>query len=220
MRRRMPRWMPVFALCLLAACGSTPPPDWALNAQGSLERARSAYLSGNTRVADVEWARARAEIARTGQPERLARAELLRCALEVASLEMNDCPAYPPLAADAAAPEQAYARYLQARPQASDVALLPTAQRGVAQALLSGGAAPLPGDGDPVARLVAAGVLMRAGQASPAVIAQAVDAASAQGWSRPLLAWLRVQARVAEQAGDREAAERARRRAALVQGTP
>jgi len=212
MRRLTP-----FALVLLAACGSNPPPpEWALNSQGALERAASAYLSGNSRVADVEFARARTEIARTGQPGRLARAELLRCAWQVASLEVNDCPAFAPLAADAAPAEQAYARYLRALPQSGDVALLPQPQRPVAQALLAGAAAPLPVAQDPLARLVAAGVLLRAGQASPAVVAEAVDTASAQGWSRPLLAWLQVQARVAEQAGDRDTAERARRRAALV----
>lgn len=206
-------------LVLLTACAGTPPPDWALNAQGALERAGSAWLTGNTRVADAEFARARAEIARTGQPARLARTELLRCAWQVASLETTDCPAYAPLAADAAPAEQAYARYLLGKPQAGDVAQLPQAQRAVAQALLAGGVAPLPDTPDPLARLVAGGVLLRAGSASPAVIAQAVDTASAQGWSRPLLAWLLVQAKVAEQAGDREGAERARRRAALVAGT-
>lgn len=208
-----------FALVLLVACGSNPPPpDWALNSQGALERAGSAWLAGNTRVADVEFARARTELARTGQPERLARAELLRCAWQVASLQMDDCPAYQALAADAALAEQAYARYLLAKPQAGDAALLPEPQRPVAQALLAGQAAAPPNTPDPLARLVAAGVLLRAGQASPAVVAEAVDTASTQGWSRPLLAWLQVQARVAEQAGDRDTAERARRRAALVGG--
>lgn len=205
---------------LLTACAShPPPPDWALNAQGSLERAGNAYLRGDTRVADVEFARARSEIARTARPDRLARAELLRCAWQAASLEIGDCPAYAPLAADAAPSEQAYARYLLARPMAGDVALLPEAQRAAAQALLGQGEAALPGGADPLARLVAAGVLMRAGRASPALVAQAVEAASGQGWSRPLLAWLQVQARAAEQAGDRETAERARRRAALVGGS-
>lgn len=214
MRRLAP-----LAFVLLAACGSNPPPpEWALNSQGALERAGSAWLAGNTRVADVEFARARTEIARTGQPGRLARAELLRCAWQVASLEVNDCPAYAALATDAAPAEQAYARYLLARPQAGDVALLPESQRPVAQSLLAGTAAPLPNTDDALAKLVAAGVLLRAGRASPTVVAQAVDTASAQGWSRPLLAWLQVQVRVAEQAGDRDTAERARRRAALVGG--
>jgi hypothetical protein len=61
-------------------------------------------------------------------------------------------------------------------------------------------------------------VLFRAGRASPAVVRQAVDTASAQGWRRPLLAWLGVQAQLAEKGGDAEEAARLRRRIALTQG--
>jgi len=48
--------------------------------------------------------------------------------------------------------------------------------------------------------------------------AGAIDIASAQGWRRPLLAWLGVQEKRAEAAGDREVLERIRRRIALVAG--
>ncbi|HRL37596.1 MAG TPA: hypothetical protein PLH50_12290, partial [Ottowia beijingensis] len=54
-------------------------------------------------------------------------------------------------------------------------------------------------------------------QASPAVVEQAVETASHQGWRRPLLAWLGVQARLAEQRGDAAEAARVRRRMDLVQ---
>jgi hypothetical protein len=65
---------------------------------------------------------------------------------------------------------------------------------------------------EPLSRLVGAGVLLRTGQMSPAALTQAVAAASAQGWRRPLLAWLGVQALRAEQAGDIDEAKRLRRR--------
>jgi len=61
-------------------------------------------------------------------------------------------------------------------------------------------------------------VLFQAGKASPAMIALAADTASAQGWRRPLLAWLKVQALRAEQAGEADEAQRLRRRLELVQG--
>jgi len=64
---------------------------------------------------------------------------------------------------------------------------------------------------------VAAGVMFRAGRASPAVLQQAVDTASSQGWRRPLLAWLGVQLQLAEKGGDLASAERLRRRIALTQ---
>jgi hypothetical protein len=65
---------------------------------------------------------------------------------------------------------------------------------------------------EPLSRLVGAGVLLRTAQASPAAMAQAVETASAQGWRRPLLAWLGVLVLRAEQAGDMDEAKRLRRR--------
>jgi hypothetical protein len=69
---------------------------------------------------------------------------------------------------------------------------------------------------DPLSKLVASGVLLRAGKASPPVLADAVDTASAQGWRRPLLAWLGVQSMRAEQAGDSAEAQRIKRRIDLI----
>ena len=72
---------------LLAACSSKPPvPDWQMNAQAAATKATEAYLSGNARVEQLEWERARAEVARTGRADLLARLELMRCAAQVASL--------------------------------------------------------------------------------------------------------------------------------------
>ncbi|CAN7523051.1 hypothetical protein LJR066_003508 [Acidovorax sp. LjRoot66] len=202
---------------LLAGCANKPPePEWEMNAQGSSQKALDAYLSGNARVERLEWERARAEVARTGRPDLLARLELLRCAAQVASLVVEPCTAFEALRQDAAAPERAYADHLAGKPLAApDVALLPPAQRAVAT-LGSGGAA-LAAIEDPLSRLVAAGVLLQAGRADPAVIATATDTASAQGWRRPLMAWLLLQVQRAEAAGDKDAAERLRRRVAVVE---
>jgi len=199
----------------LAGCGSTPPPpDWQMNAQGASERATAAYLGGVAGIEVAEFNRARAELASTGRPELLARLELLRCAAQVASLVLEDCPAYAALAADAAPAEQAYARYLLGQAGPADAEQLPASHR----ALLAGtpSAAALNAVADPLSRLVAAGVLLRSGRAEPGVIALAVDTASAQGWRRPLLAWLGVQRQRAEALGDAAGAARAQRRADLV----
>jgi hypothetical protein len=72
---------------------------------------------------------------------------------------------------------------------------------------------------DPLSRLIAVAVLFQAGQASPPMINAATETASAQGWRRPLLAWLKVQALRAERAGDTAAAQRLQRRIALVEGS-
>ena len=170
----------------LAACSSQPPvPDWQMNAQGATQKAIEAYLSGNARVEKLEWDRARAEVARTGRPDLLARLELMRCATQVASLVTEPCERFEALRADAAAPEQAYADYLAGRVQAGQVVLLQPAHRFVATA---GNAASLAGIADTLPRLVAAGVLLQTGNARNAVIPAATDTAPAQGWRRPLMA--------------------------------
>ena len=69
---------------------------------------------------------------------------------------------------------------------------------------------------DPVSRLVAAGALFRAGELSPDGVALAVDVASEQGWRRPLLAWLNVQLKLAEERGDAAAVEAIRKRLTLA----
>ncbi|MDQ3060615.1 MAG: hypothetical protein M3R45_14030 [Pseudomonadota bacterium] len=201
---------------LVSACASGPrPPDWQVEAKGAMERSVAAYLEGNSRVEAAELARARKELSRTGRPDLLATAELLHCASRVASLVFEPCAGFEALRQDALAPQQAYADYLRGQLNRADIALLPEAQRAAA----AGDANALGGITDPLSQLVAAGVLLQAGQISPPAIAQAISTASSQGWRRPLLAWLGVQLQRAEQGGDAQEAARLRRRLALTQGS-
>ena len=218
---RLPSVAALAAGALLAACASgPPPPDWQLNARQALDDAVAAYLEGNARVEAAESARARREIARTGRLDLLARAELMRCAARVASLVFEPCTAVEALRADAAAPERAYAAYLAGAAAPADVALLPAPHRSLAGAAAGPADAALRAIDDPLSRLIAAGVLLQSGRASPETLAIAVDTASAQGWRRPLLAWLNAQRLRAEHSGDAAEAERLRRRIAVVQGAP
>jgi hypothetical protein len=205
---------------LIGACASGPRvPDWESNAKTAMDHAIAAYLAGDTRLADSDFERARSEIARTGRIDLLGRAELVRCAARVASLVFEPCEGFEKLRADSAEPERAYADYLAARVQPQDIALLPPQHRAVAATLSAEAAtAPLRGIEDPLSRLVAIGVLFQAGRAHPTTIADAVETASAQGWRRPLLAWLNVQLALADKAGDASETARLRRRIAVVQG--
>jgi hypothetical protein len=210
-----------FVALLIGACASGPPvPDWESNAKTSMDHAVAAYLAGDTRLADSDFERARSEIARTGRIDLLGRAELVRCAARVASLVFEPCEGFEKLRADARAAERAYADYLAARVQPQDIALLPPQQRAVAATNLSAEAAnaELRGIEDPLSRLVAIGVLFQAGRAHPTAIADAVETASAQGWRRPLLAWLNVQLALADKAADANERARLRRRIGVVQG--
>ena len=208
------------AVLALVACGNTPPaPDWQMNAKASAERATQAWLTGDQRVEAAEFARALREVASTGQPALLARVELLRCAGRVATLDLGPCAGFDALAADAAPAELAYARYLAGRSTAADGALLSEAHRPFAAGSASPDA-PLSAIADPLSRLVAAGVLFQRSQATPGVIAQAVDTASAQGWRRPLLAWLKVQQARAQAGGAMDEAARLQRRIELLAPPP
>lgn len=205
------------ALAGLAGCGSKPrAPDWQMNAHDALDRYTAAFLRGDTRVEAAEFERARRELAGTGQATLVARAELTRCAAQVASLVFEGCEGFERLRADAPAAERAYADYLQGRITPADVGLLPAQHRAVAGGREDAGA--LKAIDDPLARLVAAGVLMRTGRASPEVLVLASDTASQQGWRRSLLAWLGVQLLRAERGGAKDEAERLKRRIALVAG--
>jgi hypothetical protein len=182
------------ALVLLSGCSGGPPqPDWELNSLGALNAFQSRYLKGDTQAAALEFERALAELRSTGRGDLVARAELVRCAVRAASLEFDNCPGFEKLRADAGTEELAYADYLAGR-----------AER--------------PARDDPLSKLVLSGVRLNGNKITPPEISAAIDIASAQGWRRPLLAWLGVQEKRAEAAGDREALERIRRRIALVSG--
>ncbi len=218
---RATRLLAFCAVVLIGACVSGPPvPDWESNAKTAMDHAVAAYLAGDTRLADSDFARARSEIARTGRADLLGRAELVRCAARVASLVFEPCEGFEKLRPDAPAPERAYADYLAARVQPQDIALLPPQHRAVAAPNLSAedAAAALRGIEDPLSRLVAIGVLFQSGRANPTAIALAAETASAQGWRRPLLAWLNVQLALSEKAGDAGETARLRRRIGMVQG--
>ena len=182
------------AALLLAACSSPPPaPEWQGNAAGSLQVFQSRYLAGDTKGADDAFALARSDLTATGRADLVARAELIRCAAQVASLVFERCEGFERLRADAGAEERAFAEYLEGR-------------------------VPRAASSEPFSQLVAYGVQMRTTRITPQGIAAAVDLSSAQGWRRPLLAWLGVQLKRAEAAGDSETAARLKRRMELVSG--
>lgn len=215
----------VGATLLLVACaGNPPPPDWQSNAFAALNSFSSAYLRGDTAIAELELNHARREIARTGRADVLARAELTRCATRVASLEFDQCSSYQPLAQDASASERAYAAFLTGRWTTQDAALLPEHYRALALMPTPDGTAnersALSTLKDPLARLIAAGVWLQTGRLTPPDIDVAIETASDQGWRRPLLAWLGVQLQRANQATDPAARTRLQRRIDLILQTP
>ena len=178
-----------------------------------MDAAIKAYLVGDARGHAIAMEQARSALASTGRAELLARAELMRCAAMVAGLVFEPCERFETLRADAGAAERAYADYLAARKLSKDdLARLPPAQQAAAAS-----PANVPSIEDPLSRLIAVAVMFQSGQASPTMIEAATETASAQGWRRLLLAWLKVQAMRAEKAGNTAEVQRLQRRVALVE---
>lgn len=211
---------------LISACSSTPPvPDWQASAFAALQSSTSAYLDGNTHVADFEFARAKTEVSRTGRADLMARIELVRCATQIASLVLQPCTAYQALASAAQPTEQAYAAFIAGHWAGLNPALLPPAYQAlVAQAQPAQTqvtSLPLAQIQDPLSRLLAASLLLQKELLTLEDIGLAVETASNQGWRKPLLGWLGVQLKRQQTGGNAAAAQRIRQRIELVlQTTP
>jgi hypothetical protein len=221
-------------LLLLAGCASgDPAPDWKLRAFAATEQATQNYLQGRTRAAEKAADLAIQELSKTGQPDQVAQAQLVFCALRVASLSFDDCPGFKNYLADATQAQRAYYAYLSGTFAGLQSSLLPAQHQPVVMTGASLAASTSSPQAliqavqkieDPVSRLVAAGALVRVYQGqfnnpsfpSLQLIQAAVNTASEQGWPQPLAAWLALQARVARQLGDRQLEATARRRLEVV----
>ena len=157
---------------------------------------------------------------RTSQPE-LASAPVpasAAAATTAAAPPPTGCPGFEALRQDAPDPERAYADFLLGTLDAPRIALLPASQQAAVSAGTDAGRrlTAIRAIEDPLSRLVAAAAALRDGVAPPGLAALAIDTASAQGWRRPLLAWLSLQMKRARAAGDNEAANALQRRIELV----
>lgn len=210
----------MLALFVLGGCSSTPPPpNWKMNAVSLLEHAQQRWLEGDSKSTELALVRMRREIAQSGRIDLLARAELAACATRVASLDFSPCVGFDMLAPDAAASDQAYARFLAADWVGLDAKLLPPQYADLLGAKDDAGANQSASEiKEPLPRLIAAALLFRSGRANPATLVAAVETASERGWRRPLLAWLEVQLKRAQASGDLEATAKLQRRIDLVVG--
>ncbi len=198
--RHLP-WL--LALALAGCAGGPPPADWKLNTQNHLASHARHFLDGDTRLADLNLEKARAQAARTARPDILARVELIGCAARSAALDWDGCPRFQALAAQASPEELAYARFLAGDWQAADADRLPRPYRDLANASQPPARlAALASIQDPLSRLIAAASLLRQGELQEDGVALAVETASERGWLRPLLAWLGLHAKLAQAAGD------------------
>ena len=209
------------AVVLIAGCSGHPAvPEWEERAHEGFEQYRRSYFAGE-RTADRDFRKAAEALSSTGKVELRARAALIRCAFATAALDFAACEPWNGLQADAEPQDRAYGSFLSGALATVDARALPPQYRPLARARDARGRNDaLQSIEDPLSRLIGAGALFRSGELSPFGVALAVDAASGQGWRRPLLAWLTAQVTLAEASADTAAVERIRKRIEVVAPAP
>jgi hypothetical protein len=207
----------------LFGCANKPsPPGFLSTAQTAMARGSQAYLEGNSRRSAIEFQRAVQLLSQTGRADLIAKAVLTQCAAAVTGLHFEGCSAFDPFAQDASQTDQAYARLLNGELQAKDVANLPNTHRRIGSAIaklialkgqaqpteaelaavLSQGLAAAEAQTGPFSQLLALALLRRYGWPDGLLWPSGVSRAEAQGWRRPLLAWLEVGLQEKSRSGD------------------
>lgn len=183
-------------LSMLAACSSGPAvPDWKIDTQTGIVRYTQYYLEGRSKLAAASFAKARAATAATGDIAAVAHLELVKCGVQTAAVDPAPCQAYTELAANATnAGDAAYYRFISGDWQGLDSANLPAQYAPLVSQSTADGINPLLQHiDDPLSRLVASGVAVKRNQFNLKTLQIAADTAAAQGWRRPLLAYLLLQ---------------------------
>jgi predicted small lipoprotein YifL len=181
-------------LILLAGCGGkTPPPDWKVDSADLIERYKKHELRGENILAERYFQQAVNAAGSAGQVAETARLWLVRCAVRRASLDDDDCSEYVELAKlETTDEDRAYYQFITLDWNGVEASRLPKHYA----ALLAGPAdkrlAQVAAVDAPLSRLLAASLVVQRGEADDALLALATETASAEGWKRPLLVYLKL----------------------------
>jgi hypothetical protein len=181
---------------LICACGvAGQVPVWKEKAYSQLEEYKTSFLTGREASTEPHFEKARREIAAGNDIGLLTIAYLTKYALHAASLEPFDASEFAKLYRLEPHPsDMAYCHFLKGNFSAVDGKTLPTRYAGVLSAA-SGRDSALAGReiaamDDPLSRLIACGVWVRYLPADEAIFQIGIATASANGWRRPLWAYL------------------------------
>ena len=216
-----------FCLLLLTlfigGCGSRPAPAWFAAGHQQLETFKEDFLTGGApSIAETHFNKAVAEIKKGGDLDLLGKAWLTRMALQVAALEDPEEGEYGSIAAAQAVPaNDQFHLLLTGDASQADGVLLPAQYRPLLRALqsrsLSDAETSVAQIEDPLSRLIAAGLAVRAHLENVAILQGAVETASRNGWKRALLAWLKRLAAFYEAAGQAANAAALRQKIGVIE---
>ncbi len=208
------------SLLTLVGCGTggPPPPDWKVDASDLIVRYQKHALLGDNTLAERYFQQAVAATGGAGRVSETAHLWLVRCATRRAMLIDDACAGYADLARIAPnATDQAYYRFITLRWEDLDPSLLPRQHRDLLRAPADKRPEILGRITDPLARLLDASLLVMRKEADASTLAIATETASAQGWRRPLLTFLKLQQKQAVAQGDVAEQARLDRRIQLVE---
>ena len=188
----------IFIYLFILSCSVAKPiPDWLSVSVSSIESYKKYYLSGRTEVAERQFTRALHEAKKTGNPEILARLYLIKMAVTSATLEELETKEYERLNALAPSPiNETYFAFLSGNLTAADERFLPDQYRSFFKAVKERKdpislREEIEKIDEPLSALIAVSVLTRLHLEDEAILKRAIEISSAQGWERPLLAYLR-----------------------------
>lgn len=201
-------------LLLLSACGGKPVPAWRSAAVSHLDAYREAFMRGDDSRAEILFQKALQEIRASGDLQLLAKAYLIRAALQTAVLEPTEFGDF--LALDELEPSEPnrhYYYFITAQFDYLNPALLPAHYQPVARAFQTGDLPAMRQTAkaleDPLPGLIATALLLnRLTEAEPETLQRAVELASYQGWKRAVIVYLTEQQKAYEAQGDAASAQR------------
>jgi len=181
---------------LICSCGSASPvPEWKDNAHRYLKDYKINFLAGKEDASEPHFIKARKEIASGNDLSLLATAYLTKYALHTASLESFDAVEFAKLQRlEPNAANMSYCHFLKGNFNAADVQELPARYAGIVKAAAGKDATlaarEMAAIDDPLSRLIACGVWVRYMPYDENILQMAINTASANGWRRPLWAYL------------------------------
>lgn len=189
----------IYALIILifmGGCGGNPSPEWTRASFNQLESYKKNYLRGNVPLAELSFRKAIEEIKTSGDIRIMEKTYLTKYAVQIASLETFDDSEYLRLAGVRQRLEYLnYYYFLKGSFAEVDLRELPVQYVRVFKASRDGNQREIDQEvsaiDDPLSRLVAAGLMVQKDQNSEFILSIAIQTASAQGWKKPLLAYLK-----------------------------
>ncbi|HOG18122.1 MAG TPA: hypothetical protein PLB96_12345 [Syntrophales bacterium] len=211
-------------LLLVVACGGSKPiRDWVNISHSQMETFKRDALTGRTSTGGIYYGKAIEEIKKSGNVDLLAKAYLIRMAIQVSLLEdPNEEDFLKVDAVESVAENKSYYYFLTGRFDRVDEKALPATYRPLQNALRNGDSSAeiaklLEKIDDSLSRLIGAGIVVRRGNADEATLLAALGVASEQGWKAAVILYLGQLQSYYERTGQTAKAAATRARLSLIE---